>query len=99
LAVDVNPNEQQRRFLMQPGRFVPRTPQHFQMIFYHEEFPKPPEMHRYLCGCGYTVFKASAINIKVSNDIGMPWREYEPGSHLIAVTCKNCNSEYTILFQ
>lgn len=92
-------NELGRRFIMQPGRFVPKTPQNYVLYLYHQQYPEPPEEHRYLCGCGYTVFKCSAINIKISNDIGMPWEQYDPGSHLLSVSCGNCKSKYTILFQ
>lgn len=90
---------EERRYYHQPTKYVPRNPQSYVMYLYHEQYPQPPEKHRYLCGCGYTIFKASIINIQVANDIGMPWRDYAPGSHMIEVTCPNCKSKFTILFQ
>lgn len=71
----------------------------FVMFFHHQQFPKPPKMHRWVCGCGYTIFKASSENIVVSNDIGLPWAEYSPSQTLIELECHRCKTKYTIAFQ
>jgi hypothetical protein len=82
-----------------PTRFRPPMQVNYVMYLHHEVYPKPPESFRYLCGCGYTIFKASTQNIVISNDVGTPWEEYEPGSNIIEIVCHNCHSTFKVLFQ
>jgi hypothetical protein len=75
------------------------NPMNYVMYLHHELYPDPPRSWRYLCGCGYTIFKASTKNILIANDLGLPWEEYNPGANIIEVQCHNCKSLYKVLFQ
>lgn len=72
----------------------------FVMYFHAKLFPTATQRPvAWKCGCGRTLFKATAQNITVANDIGLPWDEYPPSSHLIELQCHSCKNKYKIWFQ
>ena len=71
----------------------------YMMIFHAKLFPVAPELQRFNCSCGRTIFKANAQNITVMNDIGLSHTQYEPSQQVIEVQCHSCKNKFTILYQ